>query len=182
MLAAAGAATECRPYRIRTLILKQMSITLRDASEEDEAFLREVYASTRAQELAPVPWNDEQREAFLRMQFDAQHFHYHSQFPEASYQIILQEAEPIGRVYLLRKEEEIRIMDITLLPQHRNAGIGTALISELLGEADRTGKAVNIWVEHFNPSRNLFERLGFAKVQEQDFNYLLEYRTSKANC
>src|SRR5882724_5186909 len=143
-----------------------MSITLRDASEKDEAFLREVYASTRAQELALIPWNDEQREAFLRMQFDAQHLHYHSQFPEASYQIILNEAEAIGRLYVLRKEAEIRILDITLLPQHRDAGIGTPLIRELLREADQTGKAVNIWVEQFNPSLALFERLGFSKAQE----------------
>ncbi|HEY8189008.1 MAG TPA: GNAT family N-acetyltransferase [Pyrinomonadaceae bacterium] len=156
-----------------------MSITLRDAAEEDEPFLREVYASTRVQELALVPWNNEQREAFLRMQFDAQHFHYHSHFPEASYQIILQDAQPIGRLYALRKEGEIRIMDITLLPQHRNAGIGASLVRELLEEADRTGKAVNIWVEEFNPSRSLFERLGFSKVEEDGFNYLLEYRINR---
>ena len=159
-----------------------MSITLRDASDEDEAFLREVYATTRAQELAVVPWSDEQREAFLRMQFDAQHLHYHSHFPDASYQIILNEAGPIGRLYVSRKEAEIRIMDITLLPQHRNAGIGTSLVRELLHEADLTGKAVNIWVELFNPSQTLFERLGFSKVEEDGFNYLMEYRTSKANC
>ena len=156
-----------------------MSITLRDATEEDEAFLRHVYASTREQELALVPWNEEQREAFLTMQFEAQHLHYHSHFPEASYLIILKESEPIGRIYVLRKEEEIRIIDITLLPQHRNAGIGTSLIHELLHEADRTGKALNIWVEQFNPSRGLFERLGFLKVEEEGFNYLLEYRRSE---
>lgn len=156
------------------MLTENMPTTLRDASAEDEAFLLDVYASSRAQELAVVPWNDEQKEAFLRMQFDAQHSYYHSQFPEASYQIILHEAEPIGRIYVLRKEEEIRILDVTLLPQHRNAGIGTSLMRELLLESDRTGKAVNIWVEPFNPSLNLFERLGFAKIQEEGFNYLLE--------
>ena len=157
-----------------------MPITLRDATEEDEGFLREVYASTRAAELALVPWNEEQRAAFLRMQFDAQHFHYHSQFPEASYQIILQDGKPIGRLYVLRNEEEIRIMDITLLPQNRNAGIGSSLIRELLQEADGEGKPVSIWVENFNPSLRLFERLGFSKVEENDFNYLLEYRAGES--
>ena len=155
---------------------ENMSITLRASSEEDEAFLREVYASSREQELAMVPWNDEQRAAFLRMQFDAQHSYYHAQFPEANYQIILQEGEPIGRIYVLRLPEEIRIIDITLLSQHRNAGIGTPLIRELMEEAERTGKAVNIWVEEYNPSRSLFSRLGFSKVHEEGFNWLLEYR------
>jgi RimJ/RimL family protein N-acetyltransferase len=156
---------------------ENMSITLRAASDEDEAFLREVYASSRAQELAMVPWNDEQREAFLRMQFDAQHSYYHAQFPEASYQIILQDAEPIGRLYVLRQEEEIRVLDVTLLAQHRGAGIGTSLMRELMDEADQTAKAVNIWVEEYNPSRSLFERLGFSKVHEEGVNYLLEYRS-----
>jgi ribosomal protein S18 acetylase RimI-like enzyme len=158
-----------------------MSITLRDAVAEDEDFLRQVYASTRAQELALVPWNDEQREAFLKMQFDAQHLHYHSHFPEASYLIILNETGPIGRLYVLRKEEEIRIMDVTILPQHRNQGLGTSLIRELLDEAEQSGKALNILVEVFNPSRSLFERLGFSQVEEDGFNLLLEW-TSKANC
>lgn len=158
---------------------EEMPITLRAASDEDEAFLREVYAASRAQEMAVVPWNDEQREAFLRMQFDAQHSYYHAQFPEASYQIILREAEPIGRMYVLRKEEEIRVLDITLLQQHRGAGIGTSLMRELLHEADRSGHAVNIWVEEYNPSRSLFERLGFSKIQEEGFNWLLEYRPQK---
>lgn len=158
------------------MLAENMSITLRAASDEDEAFLREVYASSRAQELAMVPWNDEQREAFLRMQFDAQHSYYHAQFPEASYQIILQDTEPIGRIYILRQEEEIRVLDVTLLAQQRGAGIGTALMRELIDEADRTGKAVNIWVEEYNPSRSLFARLEFLKVREEGINYLLEYR------
>lgn len=159
------------------MITENMPITLRDASDEDEAFLREVYASSRAQELAMVPWNDEQKEVFLKMQFDAQHSYYHAQFPEASYQIILEEGKPVGRIYVLRLPEEIRIIDITLLSQHRNAGIGTPLIRELMDEADREGKAVNIWVEEYNPSRNLFERLGFSKVQDEGINYLWEYRS-----
>lgn len=158
------------------VLTKDMSLTLRVAADEDEAFLREVYASTRAQELAMVPWSDEQRAAFLRMQFDAQHSYYHAQFPEASYQIILREVEPIGRMYVLRKEKDIEVLDITLLPQHRGAGIGTSLMRELLQEADRSGQAVNIWVEEYNPSRSLFERLGFSKIQEEGFNWLLEYR------
>lgn len=156
-----------------------MTITLRDVLEEDKPFLREVYACTRAQELALVPWNDEQREAFLRLQFDAQHSYYHAQFPEANYQIILQESEPIGRLYVHRTEADIRVLDITLLPAYRSASIGTSLIQELLDEGARTGLAVSIWVEHFNPSRTLFERLGFSKIQEDGYNLLLEWRPPK---
>ena len=155
-----------------------MAITLRDALEEDEAFLREVYACTRAQEMALVPWNDEQRAAFLRMQFDGQHSYYHGQFPDADYKIILENTEPIGRIYVHRTEE-IRVLDITILPAYRNRGLGSELIRELLAEGSRAGKSVSIWVERFNPSRNLFDRLGFSQIQEDGYNLLLECGPAK---
>ena len=153
-----------------------MPITLREETPEDESFLLEVYASTRAQEMALVPWSDEQREAFVRSQFNAQHSYYQAQFPDASYQVIMVNGERAGRVYVLREPKAIRILDITLLPRHRNAGIGSSLMHELLAEGAREGKAVNIWVENFNPSLKLFERLGFVRIQEEGFNYLMEYR------
>lgn len=156
-----------------------MTITLREVTPEDETLLREIYACTRAAELAMVPWSDEQREAFLRFQFDAQDSHYRSQFPEASYQLILKNTEPVGRLYILRDETEIRILDITVLPQYRNAGIGTSLMREVLAEADRSGKTVTIWVEQFNPSQAQFQRLGFAKIQDDGYSDLFEYRARK---
>lgn len=155
-----------------------MSILLRDVTAEDERFLREVYASTRALELSLVPWSDEQREAFLKFQFDAQDSHYRKQYPEASFQVILKEAEPVGRLYLVRGSAEIKILDITVLPQYRNAGIGTRLLREVLSEAEKTGRTVVIWVEHFNPSQNLFKRLGFSKIDEDGYNHLMEWRSS----
>ena len=156
-----------------------MAITLRDACEEDAAFLLEVYRSTRAHELALVPWSDEQEEAFVSFQFDAQHASYHERFPEASYQIILRHGERIGRLYVLREDEAIRILDITVLPQCRNAGVGTSLLSGLLSEGAQTSKPLTIWVEHFNPSLRLFERLGFFRIQEDGFNWLMECPVEK---
>lgn len=153
-----------------------MSILLRDVTAEDEPLLREVYASTRALELSLVPWSDEQRAAFLRFQFDAQDSHYRAQYPEASFQVILNDSEPVGRLYLVRRSTEIKILDITVLPQHRNTGIGTTLLCELLAEAEQTARTVVIWVEHFNPSQNLFTRLGFSQIQEDGYNHLMEWR------
>jgi GNAT superfamily N-acetyltransferase len=156
-----------------------MSITLREVTAEDEAFLLEVYASTRAMELSLVPWSDEQREAFLKFQFEAQHTHYRTQFPEASYQIIFNNTERVGRLYVLRDTTEMRVLDITVMPQHRNAGIGTLLMRDLLTEAEQTGKPVSIWVEQFNPSQTLFQRLGFSKIQEDGYNYLMQWRPNE---
>src|SRR6267143_1438607 len=117
-----------------------MAITLRAASGEDAAFLLEVYGSTRADELALVPWSNDQKEAFVRFQFDAQDASYHERFPAASYNIILQDGKPIGRLYVLREDEGIRILDITVLPRSRNAGVGTSLIRQLITEGLQTRK------------------------------------------
>ena len=153
-----------------------MTITLRDATTEDEAFLRQVYACTRAEEMAMVPWTDEQRETFLRFQFDAQDSYYRSQYPEAAYQIILSDGAPVGRLYVYRDPTDIRILDITILPEHRAAGLGTSLIRDLQAEADQNNKRLQIWVENFNRSQTLFKRLGFSIIQEEGYNNLMEYR------
>ena len=156
-----------------------MSIALRDVTPEDDAFLREVYASTRAAEVEMVPWSEEQKAAFLRFQFEAQDSYYRSQFPTADFQIIMNAGAPVGRFYVLRKTDEIRILDITILPESRSQGIGTSLIGQLLDEAAE--RAVTIWVENFNPSQSLFRRLGFSVVQEDGFNQLLEFRALAQN-
>ena len=91
---------------------------------EDQDFLRRLYASTRQEELAAVPWSEEEKAAFLQMQFRAQHTYYKQQFPEAQFDIILQDHHPIGRLYVDRRPEEIRLIDIAFLPEYRGQGIG----------------------------------------------------------
>lgn len=156
-----------------------MPTTLRAARQDDAAFLFEVYASTRVEELALVPWSDEQRQEFLRMQFDAQRSYYNERFPAADYQVILVEGEAVGRLYVARDLETIQILDIAVLPERRRAGVGTSLIQELMSEAGKSERTVQIYVEAFNPSLVLFERFGFSKVAEEGFNLLLEWRAVK---
>lgn len=151
-------------------------ITLRPAQPEDEAFLREVYASTRAEELALTKWNEAQREAFIDMQFAAQSRHYRSRYPEAEHQIILSNNQPVGRIYVDRRPQEIRILDITILPEFRNLGIGAPLIEALMAEAAQGAKRVSIYVENFSRSRSLFARLGFSPIEDNGVQTLMEWR------
>ena len=151
------------------------SITCRPVGPDDYAFLLEVYASTRADEMALVPWTADQREAFVKMQFAGQQEHYQNQFPTASHEIILSNGRPVGRLYVDRLEQEIRIIDITVMPAERNAGIGSFLLSGLLDEAGRMGKVVRIYVENYNPSLRLFERLNFKPVEQEGFHLLIEW-------
>jgi ribosomal protein S18 acetylase RimI-like enzyme len=153
-----------------------VSVMLRAVAAGDEAFLLKVYASVRADELARVPWGEAQREAFIKMQFDAQQLHYQTHNPEATHHIILLNERPVGRLYVARRKGEVRILDITVLPEHRHKGIGTPLIKELMKEAAQADKPLNIYVESFNPSLRLFKRLGFVKAEEDGVNWLMEWR------
>jgi ribosomal protein S18 acetylase RimI-like enzyme len=155
-----------------------MPIKLRDVVAEDEPFLFDVYASSRAEEMALVPWDDEQRRSFLAMQSAAQHSYYREQFPTASYQVILLDDSRVGRLYVLKEKDYINILDITLLPEYRNSGVGSLLLRDILGEASRSRKRVLIYVETFNPSLRLFERLGFKSIAQEGINFLMEWRAN----
>lgn len=149
-------------------------IGLRAARPEDQSFLAEVYASTRELEMSLVDWTEAEKAEFLRMQFEAQHRYYHEHYQHTSWDLILREGEPIGRFYVARWPDEVRIVDIALLPAHRGRGIGSRLILDLLREADAAGKPVSIHVEQFNPAMRLYERLGFAPVGQHGIYILMQ--------
>ena len=124
-----------------------------------------------------MPWTDDEKAGFLRQQFEAQHTHYQRYYHDTTYDVILADAEPVGRLYVARWEHEIRLVDIALLPEHRRRGIGTRLLHEVLGEAASAGKTVSIHVEMNNPALELYERLGFQKMYDDGALYnFMEWR------
>lgn len=142
----------------------------------DAEFLSAVYASTRADELAIVPWTDDEKQAFLRMQFVAQDRYWREQRPDAAFDVILVGGQPAGRLYVDRSADEIRIVDIALLPAHRGRGVGTLLIGRVLDEGRETGRPVTIHVERGSRARVLYERLGFRQISTTGVYDLLARR------
>lgn len=140
-------------------------ISFRPEREEDLPFLRRLYASTREEELAPVPWTPEQKTAFLSMQFDAQRASYRQE-PATEFLLLLAAGREAGRLYVTRRPEEIHVVDIALLPAERGKGTGTRVLSAILAEGDASGVPVTIHVEKHNPAQSLYSRLGFAPVED----------------
>ncbi len=160
-------------------------ITLRparhDGEEDDLPFLFRVYAAARADEIAQaVHWTDAQKDGFLRSQFELQHAHYHDHFPKARYHVICESGQPIGRLYVDRGDDEMRLMDIALLPEYRGHGIGGALVAEVLEEARTAGIRVTLHVEATNPAKQLYERQGFRVVEDVGVYERMEWRPSIA--
>jgi ribosomal protein S18 acetylase RimI-like enzyme len=158
------------------MTVRDEQITLRPVSAADDDLVFSCYASTRAAELEAVPWSTEQKEVFVRMQYTAQKQHYAAEFPRASHDIIYADQQPVGRIYMDRNAEALHILDITVLPQHRNQGTGSTLLRRLLDEARQIGKPVTIYVESFNPSLRLFSSLGFQKDHEKGLHLLMKWQ------
>ncbi|HEY7066456.1 MAG TPA: GNAT family N-acetyltransferase [Chloroflexota bacterium] len=151
------------------------TISLRPAVPEDQPLLYRVYAGTRAAEMAQVDWTPEQKEAFVRMQFTAQDSYYREHYVNAAFLIVLADGVPVGRLYVARWPDQIRIMDVALLPEYCNRGIGSRLLRDLQAEAREAGKPLHLHVEQFNPALRLYARLGFRPIAERGVYFELEW-------
>jgi ribosomal protein S18 acetylase RimI-like enzyme len=151
-----------------------MKVTLRPVCDSDDPFLFALYASTRATEMTLVPWSEPQKQAFLQMQFSAQKSSYAKEYPSAQHSVICRDGDPAGRLYLDRSQQRFHILDITVAEPCRNQGIGSSVLREIIREAELAGKPTTIYVENFNPSIRLFERLGFRVAEAKEFTVLLE--------
>jgi ribosomal protein S18 acetylase RimI-like enzyme len=152
-------------------------VELRPVSPSDDQFLLSVYASTREDELAQAEWAAGQKEMFLRWQFDLQRREYDTRFPDADYRVIVIDRQPAGRIWIGADNEQIRLLDIALLPEFQNRGVGKALLEKLKTEAQGAGKALRHMVFVLNNNADRFyERLGFKKIEDFGAYKHMEWR------
>ncbi len=154
---------------------KALGITFKDMSNKDMAFVCELYRTTRWDEVMQAPWDEKQKRIFLQQQFEAQHKHYQSHYPHSEFLIIQQDKRAIGRIYLDRDDASICLIDIALLPEYRNQGLGTKLLKGLLSEAQHTQKKVVIHVEKFNPAYQWYLNHGFVQVEDKGVHQYMEW-------
>lgn len=136
-------------------------------------FLARLYRSTREAELDQVPWGEDEKQAFIDMQFDAQHRHYQKHYPDALWLVVEMKGVPVGRLYLERWTSEHRIIDIALMPASRGKGLGQAILRDVQDDAAMAGKKVGIHVEKANPAMTLYHRLGFETIEDKGVYDLL---------
>ncbi|NZA27745.1 GNAT family N-acetyltransferase [Luteimonas sp. SJ-92] len=149
--------------------LSARGLTLRPAADADLPWLRLLYASTRADEFAPLGWPEDAQRAFLDQQCALQHAHYLRCFPDALFLLLDGPQGPCGRLYLLRRVPDHLLIDISLLPPWRGAGIGGALVAAAQEDAAARGRGLHLHVARGNPrARSLYERLGFRADAAQD--------------
>lgn len=148
------------------------ALNLKRVTADDDSFLLSVYASTRAQELAQVEWEPGQQEAFVKWQFEMQRQEYEMRFPNAEYDVIEIDGKPAGRIWIGRTGEQIRLLDIALLPEFQNRGAGTVLVRNLIEEARATNKRLShaLFVLN-NDAGRFYEDLGFVVNEDLGGGY-----------
>ena len=144
----------------------EIPIVLRQALPDDEEFLLKVFESACERILPYLPLDAAGKQRFVRSQYDAMTSSRLQIFPDCSREIIEIGARPAGFLSLDRNGTRVRIVDITLLPEFRNMGIGGALLRRILAEADECRMAVDLRVERDNPAKRLYERIGFTMVAD----------------
>ncbi|MEA3002095.1 MAG: hypothetical protein QOH81_883 [Sphingomonadales bacterium] len=157
-----------------------LGIAFRPCRDDDLPFFARLYASTRAEEVAQTGWPAEAQDRFLAQQFDAQHRHYAQHYPNAERLVVERDGQPVGRVYVDEEGERLHLIDIALLPEARGHGIGGAILSDLLRDAQGGGRTVAIYVEKNNRARHLYQRLGFVRIGEQGVYDYWEWRGAGA--
>lgn len=153
-----------------------IALTLRAERPEDAAFLSQLFAGSRWSEFASLPWTEAQKRAFLQQQYDLQAAQYKTHHPNAAFSIIEWGSCAIGRFYVDRNGKDIHIIDITLVAEYRNRGMGSELLQTLLAEAMETGCNIKLHVAHSNPARQLYQRLGFRITADEGVYLAMTWR------
>lgn len=152
------------------------SIITRPATSDDERFLLQVYKSSRGDDLRGLDWDEDRISEFLEMQYEAQKRFFEGDYQNANDEVVLVDSKPAGRLIVERRDHEIRLIDLGLLPAYRNHGLGTAIIRDLQEEATAATKSLRLQVIRFSRAVNLFERLGFLRTSETGTHFQMEWK------
>jgi ribosomal protein S18 acetylase RimI-like enzyme len=155
--------------------MAEESITLRPATEDDRDFLLALYKSSRGDDLRGLSWEEERINEFLEMQYEAHQIFLANDHPNLQDQIVLVDGASVGHLAVEQRAEEIRLVDVSLVPEHRQRGTGTLLIQELQAQAAAAQRPLRLQVIRFNRAVTLFERLGFRRTSETGTHFQMEW-------
>lgn len=154
-----------------------MNIEFVPKSPEDEDFLLDLFVCTKSSEFAALGWNDDQLRNILRMQYDFQKRSFDGGYPESEESIIFWNDKKIGRLICDRGPQAISLIDISILPEAQNNGVGTEIINSLKKEAADKQITLRLSVAAANHgARRLYDRLGFTVAGENEMYIAMEWQ------
>jgi ribosomal protein S18 acetylase RimI-like enzyme len=148
----------------------QGGLSLRPMGNSDKAFIESLYRSTR-DDLRMIDAEEDFIEGLIEMQQNAQTEGYGDMFPNAMYFVAEYHNERVGRVVLDFGQNEIRVVDIALIPAVRGKGYGSQILQAVQLTASKVMAPVALSVRFDNlHAKQLYARLGFT-VEEAQIPY-----------
>jgi len=137
-------------------------VTLRPEQATDTDFLLVLFRSHMLNELALMPVDDATKEALVQMQFGSQTTTYRGQYPDARFDIVERDGEPIGRLIVDTANNPGCIVDFALMPDHRGGGLGTAILASVLARQIQPVRCKVLCTNE--PSIRMCRRIGFVEI------------------
>lgn len=139
--------------------------SLRQATAADYDFLYGLLTATMKEYIeATWGWDEE----FQRQRF-ADHFN------PAKSNIVIARGRDVGQLSVIQKDDEIFLSGIFILPAYQGQGLGTTIINDVVAQAREKGLPVGLRVLRSNPARQLYKRLGFKIVEENDVHFIMSH-------
>ncbi|WP_130473027.1 GNAT family N-acetyltransferase [Candidatus Magnetaquicoccus inordinatus] len=151
-------------------------LSLRPARPDDEPFLAVLYRSTR-QDLRLIDAEDDFIEHLIGLQQQWQTVSYGENNPDAFVFIVEKLGDRIGRVIVHFGEQEVRIMDISLIPKVRHQNLGTGIMQALQRAATQVKVPLTLCVaKHNGIAKQFYARLGFQLAASDNMVDLLVWQ------
>jgi len=144
-------------------MMSPIDLVLREQAGDDAAIVRRAHAAhARWSGLAEASWPPATVAAMRDQQHLAHERHLAAYHPGAEKLMILVGGVAVGRLVVDRDAGPWHVVDLALIAEAQGAGIGTAVMRSLLGDAARADAAVVLEVGVDNPRADAFyRRLGF---------------------
>jgi ribosomal protein S18 acetylase RimI-like enzyme len=152
-----------------------MPLSVRPAVPQDSEFVYDLIYQVMYDQLFADRWDPTLRRHLLDMQVRNKLGSHMMVHPQADHAIIMLDDQAVGRLMIDRSGEFHHLVDISVLPKYRGAGIGTRIVLGLCMEAEMVGKNVRLYVSVTNPrARELYHRLGFRVIEDMETDALME--------
>jgi ribosomal protein S18 acetylase RimI-like enzyme len=98
-----------------------------------------------------------------------------TKFIPGAHKIIQADEQDVGTILIQEEPDHFKLVHLELLPLFQNKGIGTKLIKEILDKAKTKNKYVWLKVLKTNPAIELYKKLGFVKIGEEELKYIMRF-------
>jgi ribosomal protein S18 acetylase RimI-like enzyme len=152
-----------------------MHLSYRSETPADEPFIRRLMIEVLTDQLAASSWPDAVRDPLLDAQFQVRLQGFRQSTGHRPGVIVLMQGEPVGWYVAADFDDEIHLVNLAVLKEHRGHGTGSAVLGKLAAASDRSGKCLRLSVAENNQrAAELYARFGFRRTGGDGVHYFME--------